>query len=576
MKTLCFFVCFLGSILCLSACDKASGGAASADTESGPPEDAVSALDQVGDVGSTVDADVGKDSQMSVEAECEAFGLQLIAEPFLGVHPLDVIFSVKLTALDGSPRLDWDFGDGTTGFSGGADDVYTVVSVVEAEIDLMATRGLAADGEGGVFILREPADSLFSNGDVVYRVDMSGAIVAQHEWPKGNEYKSLAWDGTTFWASRSIDGGSSCPCTIERLSTEGVVSTTIDDGISKFIPARLTWGDGSLWVSAGDSVSISRYSGTGALQGTLSPNLGEYDRIAAITHDGIHLLVLPKKGLDLADVVLVLEPDSGELVDSFELPPEAKGDLIAHDGASLFVCHDKMLQELQLPSEPLLEVEHTYQEVGTYLANLEVTDGAGERCMAEITITARCAVDEGYCDGNIAYFCNDNGEFTVEECAEDETCTEGRCSCLSEDHKGCHEGDVYWFDSCGNPGELVEACGSDQACSDGYCLTDCTLECGYSWGLGEAAAVLKCGPDDMCTNMDVVGGGITQNPWSDCYVSLDGVFGGISSLDCSAAPYSLSCDFGFDSGGAIKSMHCTYNGYGYVVYCESSIPSECL
>jgi len=41
--------------------------------------------------------------------------------------------------------------------------------------------------------------------------------------------------------------------------------------------------------------------------------------------------------------------------------------------------------------------------------------------------------------------------------------------CNSEDYKGCYQGDVYWFDSCGNIDHLSYECFSNQECINGIC-----------------------------------------------------------------------------------------------------------
>lgn len=74
----------------------------------------------------------------------------------------------------------------------------------------------------------------------------------------------------------------------------------------------------------------------------------------------------------------------------------------------------------------------------------------------------------------------------VQACTEDQECNAAKCiDCLSQDHKGCKSGDVWWYDSCGRAEEFVESCGSGYDCSSGSCKKSepdyCSCTCSCSW-----------------------------------------------------------------------------------------------
>ena len=52
-------------------------------------------------------------------------------------------------------------------------------------------------------------------------------------------------------------------------------------------------------------------------------------------------------------------------------------------------------------------------------------------------------------------------------------CVQGACNsteCTPDVLEKCDDGDLYWFDSCGQPGEMVEDC-QNNGCEDGACVT---------------------------------------------------------------------------------------------------------
>ena len=73
-------------------------------------------------------------------------------------------------------------------------------------------------------------------------------------------------------------------------------------------------------------------------------------------------------------------------------------------------------------------------------------------------------------DGNVYWFdsCGEREELQ-QQCPEG--CTDGVCNtnpCIPHSEMRCDNNDVYWFDSCGNKEELVQDCGT-KTCTDGVC-----------------------------------------------------------------------------------------------------------
>ncbi len=68
-----------------------------------------------------------------------------------------------------------------------------------------------------------------------------------------------------------------------------------------------------------------------------------------------------------------------------------------------------------------------------------------------------CCVDNIACSYAKKNECS--GEFNINErCSEVDECSQ---ICTPREHKDCYEGSAYWFDSCGNPDELIEQCNFD-------------------------------------------------------------------------------------------------------------------
>lgn len=66
-------------------------------------------------------------------------------------------------------------------------------------------------------------------------------------------------------------------------------------------------------------------------------------------------------------------------------------------------------------------------------------------------------------------------------------CTDEQQQCDSHDYVGCHNGDKYWYDSCGGIEEIRQSCGG-HGCSNGVCIQS-TVEC---------VSDNECSGDDLC------------------------------------------------------------------------------
>jgi hypothetical protein len=111
--------------------------------------------------------------------------------------------------------------------------------------------------------------------------------------------------------------------------------------------------------------------------------------------------------------------------------------------------------------------------------------------------------------------CGQKGDL-IEACKlPEEACEEGLCvaGCVPMDHKGCEGNAVWWYDSCNNKGTLVESCGENTICSGDECVISCTphaeqfcLKDSIYWydscGNAETPAEL-CDADEFCIGCTV-------------------------------------------------------------------------
>jgi len=108
-----------------------------------------------------------------------------------------------------------------------------------------------------------------------------------------------------------------------------------------------------------------------------------------------------------------------------------------------------------------------------------------------------CTLNQRDCETNTQYkICKDIApadgcpEWSYVICGNGQTCIGGYC-CMPESYSGCpygQSGDAYWYDSCGNLGNVHYFCGANEICSGGNCVcsptTTCAAEgkiCGIIW-----------------------------------------------------------------------------------------------
>ena len=89
----------------------------------------------------------------------------------------------------------------------------------------------------------------------------------------------------------------------------------------------------------------------------------------------------------------------------------------------------------------------------------------------------RNVIERGCSDGE-CYERTAKDYMLVEKCEEGYSCVDGECveECESHYEKRCYEGDVWWYDSCGNREEKYEECG-EKECVNGECVLGCEDEC---------------------------------------------------------------------------------------------------
>jgi hypothetical protein len=82
----------------------------------------------------------------------------------------------------------------------------------------------------------------------------------------------------------------------------------------------------------------------------------------------------------------------------------------------------------------------------------------------------------------------------VKENCQDAGCNDGKCGggCISRASSECYDGDVYWYDSCGERGEEKEDC-QDAGCNDGKCGGGCISRASSDCDDGDVYWYDSCG-----------------------------------------------------------------------------------
>jgi len=89
--------------------------------------------------------------------------------------------------------------------------------------------------------------------------------------------------------------------------------------------------------------------------------------------------------------------------------------------------------------------------------------------VAQRTKTTYCSGSSSSCSGTTSY----SSWTTYESCSSSQKCQNNDCvsACTSNYEKKCYSGNVYWYDSCGNRGDLYTTCTSNQDCNVNSCVT---------------------------------------------------------------------------------------------------------
>ncbi|MFT4297711.1 MAG: hypothetical protein ACMXX5_00800, partial [Candidatus Woesearchaeota archaeon] len=166
-------------------------------------------------------------------------------------------------------------------------------------------------------------------------------------------------------------------------------------------------------------------------------------------------------------------------------------------------------------------------------------------------------------EGNLYWYNScDEIEYLAEEC--EHGCDDGGCiGCEPNEYKECYNNNVYWFDSCGNRKELVENC--IDYCEDAECRCDFESytacydnnlywhdSCNEREGLAEICE-LGC-QDDACCELNSYTACYNGhsywhdscgNPQDDLYLTCDlGCEGNICYRISEIDPYNYICDSG--------------------------------
>jgi hypothetical protein len=136
------------------------------------------------------------------------------------------------------------------------------------------------------------------------------------------------------------------------------------------------------------------------------------------------------------------------------------------------------------------------------------------------------------CSGNSAIgqcLPDGSGYETVSSCSQDEQCENGSCNdCVPNDYRGCIGDSVYWYDSCGRTGDLIETCGSGEECSLGVCeisSTSCDCSCTCSFCTATVSSTCYGSSTDCTSCSSICQDTCTSDPMCGSYISSSGSCG---------------------------------------------------
>ena len=118
-------------------------------------------------------------------------------------------------------------------------------------------------------------------------------------------------------------------------------------------------------------------------------------------------------------------------------------------------------------------------------------DGGSTGC-SSVCCTDECVLNQTRCNSEYEQTC---GNYDLDRCVEWPSstsgegneycvsgCSIGACICISHYSRQCYDGDIYWYDSCGDRQEKKEDC-AIYPCSSGKCLASYNVNLKKGWNL---------------------------------------------------------------------------------------------